>query len=234
VASHLLFSQPFASYVFGPQWPSPPRRVGVEAQPWDIPSASPEAGSIEEELAVYEARLARRVAEFRMKRSRQAVCCGKVRTSDCECGCTITECEFARPRAYRQECECGDFRDRMWERARDQPEPECHHPAKILVRWECDCHGKSMVWRKSETSYRPRAGLSWILSAVRPTTTYMAGVGSGWRARRPAVALWGADQTQYFGVKHREVSDHPRQEAQMLMEIEIAIAEATGDWRRLV
>jgi hypothetical protein len=91
-----------------------------------------------------------------------------------------------------------------------------------------------MTWRKSVKRYRPKASLAWILSASRPTITYMAGAGKGWRARRPAVALWGADQTQYFGVKRREVSDLPRQEAQLALEIEIAIAETTGDWTKLV
>jgi len=91
-----------------------------------------------------------------------------------------------------------------------------------------------MTWRTSQRKYRPRAGMDWIRSCVRPTVTYMAGVGSGWRSRRPAVPLWGADQSQYFGVKWREISDLPRQEAQMLLEVDIAIAQATGDWKGLV
>jgi hypothetical protein len=235
VADHLMRTQPYLSWVAGPQWPGPPRETVKTKIPWDLPTASHEAGTLEEELAQFQKRYGLRVLDALFKRRRAAFCCGEERVTDCACGAHYGDCPESRPRVTMEPCSCVSAEEAAWLRIGvETTQLPCQHPPKARVRWECPCHGKSMEWRKVD---RPVAHVDWdlIRSAVRPTLTYMAAPDrSGTRRHLKRAVTWGADPSKPLSVKSVPISPWVEFEAGIRMGIEIAVAEATGDWKRIV
>jgi len=248
VAYHLMKTQPYLSWDFGPQWPSPPVSAHGSSQPWDQAVASRDAGSLEEELAQFRKREGFRVSRALMQRNREAWCCGEVRESDCpSCGRQFGYCDQAQPHVEMQTTTCRcDWFDGIWDRAREQrgpmeadeaggPLPCPHRRKKAVVTWSCPCHGVSMEWRTVERKVKQTPiSRTALKSAVRPTLTYRRHHEADGEPRLPPRAVtWGADPSNYMSVKTVPIADETW-EARMRIGIEVAIAEATGDWRGLV
>jgi len=251
VAAHLMRTQPFASWAAGPQWPGPSREEPATSQPWDQPVAALSAGSLEEELAQFQAREGYRVSQAIFRHRRVAWCCGEERTSDCPCGKVLADCPAAAPciRKVARQCDCISPAERAWERLPDAAchvkettswRDDCCHPKwRIEAVWHCDCHGESMPWRRSTRPEPPLVfSMDEIKSAVRPTTVYFRQHHeSAGRRHKPSVLTWrSVDHAGFIRPDPARLpaADLDRQHAQMMTEIEIAIARATGDWRRLV
>jgi len=235
VADHLMRTQPFLSWSAGPQWPGPPRDFPKSKIPWDLPTASLDAGTLEEELAQFKKRYGLRILDALCKRRRAAFCCGQERKTDCLCGAHFGDCPESRPKVSFERCSCISASEAAWLTVGvETMRLPCQHKRKTVVHWECPCHGRSMTWRTVERPLPP-VSLEDIRSAVRPTLTYMAAPGRSGSVRfQKRAVTWGADPTSFMSVKSVPISPWVGFEAGIRVGIEVAIAEATGDWHRLV
>jgi hypothetical protein len=235
VADHLMRTQPYLSWAAGPQWPGPPRDTPKTKIPWDLPTASWDAGTLEEELAQFKKRYGLRILEALFKRRRAAFCCGSERKGDCECGAWYGDCPESRPRITQAVCSCLSVEEQAWLRIGVETAPlPCQHKRKVAVRWECPCHGRSMEWRVVDKPVAP-VDYDLIRSAVRPTLTYMAAPDRAGHLRFTKRAVtWGSDPAKWMSVKSVPISPWVEFEAGIRKGIDIAVAEATGDWRGLI
>jgi hypothetical protein len=74
VASDLMAARPHLDYSFGPHWPSPPV-VPPRSHPWSVPTDPWDTGSLEHELAQFDARRSQLIADRRVKSKIHAVGC---------------------------------------------------------------------------------------------------------------------------------------------------------------
>jgi hypothetical protein len=237
VASHLMRSQPNYRWDFGPQLPGPRQRFNVQTTPWDLPSAPLDADTLDAELAVFRKREGYRVSRALVKWHREPFCCGEFRTGLGRCP-VCQKLEFDCPegrlqmRRVRGVCVCDDCRD-PWTGAAHRETCSWRPKDRVVTSWHCDCHGECMGWSNSP-HVRGEVREKILKAAVRPRLTYDAGVGNGELSRPPRAMTWGFDPSSYSGAKFLDISRRNDEDARMLLEIDVAIAKATGDWRGLV
>jgi hypothetical protein len=179
VAHRLMTTQPALDFSWGPQWPSVNVPVAC-ANPWDVPTAPWDAGSIEHELAIFNKRHG-----FRLLR--------EVDRSDVERVCCNKKDHFGRESSVHQ---CGFCPNGSWQtpQVRDDPYGDLGWDAPKKAgapRYLCTCH-PHVLWLTSGPPPQVWISASELKACARPT--HVSGLlrpeTGGERARPRRIETW--------------------------------------------